>query len=55
MIIDEDLKAASGTLLLRRGERMTPALLERLRSYAGRIGLERPTVAVRAPRVNAAA
>lgn len=53
MVIDEDLHASSGMLLIRKGQRVTPALLERIRSYAQRVGLDRETVPVLVPRVDA--
>jgi response regulator RpfG family c-di-GMP phosphodiesterase len=52
MVIDDDLHAVTGMLLVRKGQRLTPALLERLRSYADRIGLDREQVPVLAPRVD---
>lgn len=52
MVIDADLKASSGALLLPKGRRMTPALLERLRAYARGIGIEGESVAVLVPKAD---
>lgn len=52
MVIDADLHTSSGTLLLRKGEHITPGLLERLRSYAHGIGLQDERVSVQVPHVD---
>jgi hypothetical protein len=55
MVTAAEVRATSGALLIRKGERMVPALLERLRSYAAGSGIEGETVSVLVPRADAAA
>lgn len=42
MILDEDIRAGSGLLLVARGQKVTQAVLERLRSLTGIVGVVEP-------------
>jgi hypothetical protein len=42
MLLAADVEAASGMLLVARGQRVTAQLLERLRNFALRVGVVEP-------------
>jgi len=47
MVFAEDVKAITGLLLVARGQRATPALLERLRNFQVRVGILEPILCER--------
>jgi hypothetical protein len=42
MIVDQDVRAKNGLLLLARGQEVTLSVLGRLKSFAARIGIVEP-------------
>jgi CheY-like chemotaxis protein len=42
MILDEDIRAQNGSLLLARGQQLTPSMVERLRNFARTAGVVEP-------------
>ena len=48
MVLDQDLRARNGLILLRQGQEITFAVLERLRAFARGVGIEEP-VRVKVP------
>jgi hypothetical protein len=42
MVFAEDVTTAAGVLLIARGQEVTPALVERIRSFSGTLGVREP-------------
>jgi hypothetical protein len=42
MVLDEDVRTATGSLVLARGHEVSFTLIERLRSYGQRVGVREP-------------